>query len=82
MPEIFFDMKDPILGTLDDCRIGFSLTEEGLVRDINMIPPGTGSETYDEILENILSRFLFTPGDREKGTIAINFSRISGEEID
>jgi hypothetical protein len=80
VPSMVFDRKDPILHTLSDCRIGFIVTEEGLVRDIKMIPPGTGSETYDEILENILSRFLFTPGEKEEGVIAINFSKITGEE--
>ncbi len=81
-PDILFDMKDPVLGTLSDCRIAFSVTEEGLVRDIRMIPPGTGSETYDEILETLLSRFLFSPGEAEEGTIAINFSPISGASHD
>jgi len=78
-PELSFDLSDPVLATLQNCRISFTVSEEGLVRDIEMIPPGTGSTTYDEILENLISRFLFTPGDRDRGVMGINFSTIYGE---
>ena len=82
IPDLVFDSGDPVISTLSDCRISFSVTQEGLVRQIRMIEPGTGSETYDEILETLLSRFLFAPGEEETGTIGINFSRISGESHD
>ena len=82
IPDLVFESKDPVISTLSDCRISFSVTREGLVRNIRMLQPGTGSEIYDEILETLLSRFLFSPGDEETGTIAINFSRISGESYD
>ncbi|MGD1830651.1 MAG: hypothetical protein ACPKM1_13895 [Spirochaetaceae bacterium] len=79
-PEIVFERNDPVLRTLKDCQIAFSVTNEGLVRDIEMLPPGTGSETYDEILENLLSQILFSPGDRESGVIHINFSQSLGDD--
>lgn len=81
-PELFLDLSDPVLGTLLDCRVRFTVSREGLVRDISMIPPGTGSGTYDEILENIVSRFVFSPGERENGVIGIQFSKFYGEAVD
>jgi hypothetical protein len=77
-PEILFDYTDPVLSTLTNCKISFMITREGLVEDIQMIEPGTGSPTYNDIIEDLMAQLLFEPGREDRGIIFINFALISG----